>query len=476
MEHNNLVLSPVCLMQYKILELAANVSDDFSAMLGRTSLYVKFLASCQDIDTDSMPLGLTDHPYVENNQTYMNQTKGRLYGKGGENKDVAVRNLDADNRLTWWQLANQDTNMLTTFEHYNLWVYDINLDKKKSLFQSLITQKNHMKNITADDFIALKQESDVAIANLLNLDNRDISNFNVAKFNKVVFKQRLCPIFTKALKEEFNEIKKIDSNEQLKSGLENNLISKNHDCFASGKIKAFLENSKKYNLKRLEKIELVSIFIQDKQSLRRTISNTLLFADCAATVVGKDNLQAGCKVKAEIEYTFLKGLADYTRKCAKYLRKLSNQQKNEQAKNINKLVDSALTSLTTNIVSCLTDPKIKPDIILENQMHTELYEKIKLMDKSTKNILLNFHNDVCKKSTVALFEQFEQSSYLQEWRKININIIKYGSIYGPNDKPTINTQTLDSQEQSVQQPKNTQVQNNTQEYPSQVNKRRGRGR
>ena len=91
-------------------------------------------------------------------------------------------------------------------------------------------------------------------------------------------------------------------------------------------------------------------------------------------------------------------------------------------------------------------------------------------------LLLNFHNDVCKKSTVALFEQFEQSSYLQEWRKININIIKYGSIYDPNDKPTINTQTVDSQEQSVQQPKNTQVQNNTQEYPSQVNKRRGRGR
>ena len=119
---------------------------------------------------------------------------------------------------------------------------------------------------------------------------------------------------------------------------------------------------------------------------------------------------------------------------------------------------------------------IKPDIILENQMYTELYETIKLMDKSTKDILLNFHNDVHKKSTVALFEQFEQSSYLQEWRKININIIKYGSIYGPNDKPTINTQTVDSQEQSVQQPKNTQVQNNTQEYPSQVNKRRGRGR
>lgn len=62
MEHNNLVLSSVCLMQYKILELAANVSDDFSAMLRRTSLYVKFLANCQDIDTDSMPLGLTDHP------------------------------------------------------------------------------------------------------------------------------------------------------------------------------------------------------------------------------------------------------------------------------------------------------------------------------------------------------------------------------------------------------------------------------
>lgn len=124
-----------------------------------------------------------------------------------------------------------------------------------------------MKNITADDFIALKQESGVAIANLLNLDNSDISNFNVAKFNKVVFKQRLCPIFTKALKEEFNEIKKINSNGQLKSGLENNIISKNHDCFVSGKIKAFWENSKKYNLKRLEKIQFVSIFIQDKQSL-----------------------------------------------------------------------------------------------------------------------------------------------------------------------------------------------------------------
>ena len=334
-----------------------------------------------------------------------------------------------------------------------------------------------MKNIEQSDsvFSSLKEHSVDKITNLLEL-SKEMDVKDVTSFNKGVFTQRLCPIFTKSLIEEFNEIKKIDSNEQLKLGLENNLISKNHDYFASGKVKAFLENSKKHNLKRLEKIELVSIFIQDKQSLRRTISNTLLFADCAATVVGKDNLQAGCKVKAEIEYTFLKGLADYTRKCAKYLRKLSNQQKNEQAKNINKLVDSALTSLTTNIVSCLTDPKIKPDIILENQMYTELYETIKLMDKSTKDILLNFHNDIHKKSTVALFEQFEQSSYLQEWRKININIIKYGSIYDPNDNPTINTQTVDSQEQSVQQPKNTQVQNNTQEYPSQVNKRRGRGR
>lgn len=77
----------------------------------------------------------------------MNQTKGRLYGKGGKNKDVAVRNLDADNRLTWWQLANQETNMLTTFEHYNLCVYDINSDIKKLLFQSLINQKDHMKNM-----------------------------------------------------------------------------------------------------------------------------------------------------------------------------------------------------------------------------------------------------------------------------------------------------------------------------------------
>ena len=67
-----------------------------------------------------MPLGLTDHPYVENNQTYMNQTKGRLYGKGGENKDVAVRNLDADNRLTWWQLANQRVICLL---HLNITIY-----------------------------------------------------------------------------------------------------------------------------------------------------------------------------------------------------------------------------------------------------------------------------------------------------------------------------------------------------------------
>ena len=471
-----LLLSPTCLNQLNIISLAACFSSDYKALLARMALYVKFLSQCKD-KTDTMPLGLKEHPFVENNQTFTNEIKGRLYGKNGENKDVAVRNQDIDNRLTWWLVANRYTNMLTIFEHYNLKVFDLTTNNKKFLFQGLSEQKKCMKNIEQSDsvFSSLKEHSVDKITNLLEL-SKEMDVKDVTSFNKGVFTQRLCPIFTKSLIEEFNEIKKIDSNEQLKLGLENNLISKNHDYFASGKVKAFLENSKKHNLKRLEKIELVSIFIQDKQSLRRTISNTLLFADCAATVVGKDNLQAGCKVKAEIEYTFLKGLADYTKKCANYLRKLSNQQKNEQAKNINKLVDSALTSLTTNIVSCLTDPKIKPDIILENQMYTELYETIKLMDKSTKDILLNFHNDVHKKSTVALFEQFEQSSYLQEWRKININIIKYGSIYGPNDKPTINTQTVDSQEQSVQQPKNTQVQNNTQEYPSQVNKRRGRGR
>lgn len=75
-----------------------------------------------------------------------------------------------------------------------------------------------------------------------------------------------------------------------------------------------------------------------------------------------------------------------------------------------------------------------------------------------------------------LFEQVAQSSLLQDWKNAQRNIKMYGSFYAPNDKQTINTQTVDSQEQSVQQPKNTQVQNNTQEYPSQVNKRRGRGR
>lgn len=50
----------------------------------------------------------------------MNQTKGRLHGKGGENKDVAVRNLDADNRLTWWQLANQRVICLL---HLNITIY-----------------------------------------------------------------------------------------------------------------------------------------------------------------------------------------------------------------------------------------------------------------------------------------------------------------------------------------------------------------
>ena len=94
-----LLLSPTCLNQLNIISLAACFSSDYKALLARMALYVKFLSQCKD-KTDTMPLGLKEHPFVENNQTFTNEIKGRLYGKNGENKDVAVRNQDIDNRLT----------------------------------------------------------------------------------------------------------------------------------------------------------------------------------------------------------------------------------------------------------------------------------------------------------------------------------------------------------------------------------------
>ena len=96
MNKDFLLLSPTCLNQLNIISLAACFSSDYKALLARMALYVKFLSQCKD-KTDTMPLGLKEHPFVENNQTFTNEIKGRLYG---ENKDVAVRNQDIDNRLT----------------------------------------------------------------------------------------------------------------------------------------------------------------------------------------------------------------------------------------------------------------------------------------------------------------------------------------------------------------------------------------
>lgn len=425
------LLSPECLNQTKIWNVASKYNSDFEALQSRFALYIKALIESPSMD--EMPLGLRVHTYRANGKILQSPILGRLCGK---NEDVASRDEDSLNRLTLWNMDCY-TISLTGHDHYNTVVCSMNdpsLNQKKNLFHSMESLKRYLKSCKPEYIKYLKQESIKAVKKMLHIASKMYVP-DVSDFNKDLPNQILCPLFGYLVRKEFSDIMK-------------------------------------QNLKGIDKVTAGCHYLSDMSNVKREIANTLLFADCVAAVIGKENLQKGCNAKSEIELTLMNELQQFSLDSLKKLKSVT--VKKTETNTVNDMISSATLKFKDNIIRCLLDPAIKPDISKSSKVKIsfELSNRMKNMDEQSVRIL----NDLWRNKNKITFSQLTQSSYLQEWRKININIIKYGSIYGPNDKPTINTQTVDSQEQSVQQPKNTQVQNNTQEYPSQVNKRRGRGR